>query len=271
MKIKTQNKSLFVGIGMAMSSVMSAQEKPTANAEELAKKLANPVAGLISVPFQNNVDYDIGQFHGSKYTLNFQPVIPIQLNQNFNLITRYIVPIVDQHDITGEGEIQFGLSDATVSAFFTPINNKSGLIWGAGPAFLFPTGTNDFLSARKWGIGPTVIILKQATGLTYGFLANQLWSFAGDDSRSDISQMFFQPFLTHNWKSGAGISLSSEMNFNWQGNTTTIFLDPSVSAVTKFGKQAVSLALGPRIPLAAPSESKPDFGLRAVLTFVFPK
>jgi hypothetical protein len=144
-------------------------------------------------------------------------------------------------------------------------------MWGAGPAFLIPTGTNDFLSARKWGIGPTAIILKQAAGLTYGFLVNQLWSFAGDENRSDINQMFFQPFLSHNWKSGAGISLSSEMNFNWEANTTTISLDPSVSAVTKLGKQAVSLALGPRIPLAAPSGSKPDFGLRATLTFVFPK
>lgn len=271
MKTTLPNKMLLYITSIAMPFLVKAQEKPAASAEELAKKLANPVAGLISVPFQNNIDYDIGPFHGSKYTLNFQPVVPIQLNQKLNLITRYIVPIVDQHDITGEGEIQFGLSDATISAFFTPVNNKNGLIWGAGPAFLIPIGTHDFLSARKWGIGPTVIILKQATGLTYGFLVNQLWSFAGDEDRSDVNQMFFQPFLTHNWKSGAGISLSSEMNFNWQANTTTIFLAPSVSAVTKMGKQAVSLALGPRIVLASPSGSKPDFGLRATLTFVFPK
>ena len=271
MKIEIQIKILFINVFSSLSICAYAQEKPTASAEELAKKLANPIAGLISVPLQNNVDYDIGLYHGSKYTLNFQPVVPIQLNQKLNLITRYIVPIVDQHDITGEGDIQFGLSDATVSAFFTPINSKNGLMWGAGPAFLIPTGTNDFLSARKWGIGPTAIILKQAAGLTYGFLVNQLWSFAGEENRSDINQMFFQPFLSHNWKSGAGISLSSEMNFNWEANTTTISLDPSISAVTKLGKQAVSVALGPRIPLAAPSGSKPDFGLRAVLTFVFPK
>jgi len=265
------NKAVFFPIMIAVFFCAHAQEKPVHNAEELAKKLANPIGGLISVPLQNNIDYDIGSFHGSKYTLNFQPVIPIQISKKYNLITRYILPIVDQHDISGEGDSQSGLSDATVSAFFTPINNKGGSIWGVGPAFLFPTGTNDFLSARKWGIGPTFIILKQATGLTYGFLTNQLWSFAGDDNRSDINQMFFQPFLTHNWKSGAGISLSSEMNFNWEANTTTISLDPSVSAVTKLGKQAVSVALGPRIPLAAPSGSKPDFGLRATLTFVFPK
>src|SRR5258705_12580508 len=171
MKMKFQSRSLLLFIAsITMPVLLKAQEKPAASAEELAKKLANPVAGLISVPFQNNIDYDIGPFHGSKYTLNFQPVIPIQFNQKFNVITRYIVPIVDQHDITGEGDIQFGLSDATISAFFTPVSNKNGFIWGAGPAFLIPTGTNDFLSTRNWGIGPTVIILKQATGLTYGVL-----------------------------------------------------------------------------------------------------
>jgi hypothetical protein len=196
MKIGIQSKILFINVFSSLSICVYAQEKPAASAEELAKKLANPIAGLISVPLQNNIDYDIGPYHGSKYTLNFQPVVPIQLNQKLNLITRYIVPIVDQHDITGEGDIQFGLSDATVSAFFTPINSKNGLMWGAGPAFLIPTGTNDFLSARKWGIGPTAIILKQAAGLTYGFLINQLWSFAGDENRSDVNQMFFQPFLS---------------------------------------------------------------------------
>ena len=172
---------------------IKAQEKGS-SAEELANKLSNPVASLISVPFQNNVDYGIGTYHGSKYTLNFQPVVPITLSPKLNLITRYIIPIVDQHDITGEGEGQFGLSDATISGFFSPVASKSGWIWGAGPAFLVPIGTHDFLSTGKWGIGPTALILKQANGLTFGFLVNQLWSFAGDENRSDVNQMFLQPF-----------------------------------------------------------------------------
>jgi len=102
------------------------------------------------VPFQNNVDYGIGTYHGFKSTLNFQPVIPISLGPKLNLITQYIIPIVDQHDVSGDGKDQYGLSNATISGFFSSAASKNGLIWGAGPAFLFPIGTNDFLSRRKW-------------------------------------------------------------------------------------------------------------------------
>jgi hypothetical protein len=248
-----------------------AQQKSADNAQELANKLSNPVSSLISAPLQSNLDYGIGTDHGSKYTLNIQPVIPFHLSPKVNLITRYIIPLVDQHDVTGEGTNEFGLSDATVSAFFSPAASKKGLIWGAGPAILIPIGTNDHLSTRKWGAGPTILILKQASGLTYGFLMNQLWSFAGDENRNEVNQMFFQPFFAYNFKSGAGLNLNSEMTFDWKNNTSLIFLNPLVSGITKLGTQTISLGIGPRIPISGPSLSKPDFGLRAVLTFVFPR
>ena len=264
-----QELLMLAGV-IAISAIASAQQKPEASAQDLAVKLNNPVASLISVPFQNNIDYGIGAHNGSKYTLNFQPVVPFALSPKLNLITRYIIPIVDQHDVTGEGNNEFGLSDATISAFFSPTGTKNGWIWGAGPAFLVPIGTDDFLSTRKWGIGPTALVLRQAKGITYGLLTNQLWSVAGEESRSDVNQLFVQPFFAYNWKSGGGVSLNSEMTFDWEHSTTTAFLNPMVSGITKLGQQAVSLAVGPRIPLEAPSQSKPKFGLRAVLTFVFP-
>ena len=256
---------------ICLTNDLIGQQKPADNAQDLANKLSNPVANLISAPLQNNLDYGIGASKGSKYTLNIQPVIPFHLSPKLNLITRYIIPLVDQHDVTGEGTNEFGLSDATVSAFFSPSGSKNGLIWGAGPAFLIPIGTNDHLSTRKWAAGPTVLILKQASGFTYGFLMNQLWSFAGDENRNDVNQMFLQPFFAYNFKSGAGLNLNSEMTFDWRNNTNSIFLNPLISGITKLGTQTISLGIGPRIPISGPSSIKPDFGLRAVLTFVFPR
>lgn len=193
-----------ISVLLAIPCLLKAQEAdklkgappPTANeAAELAKKLANPIASLISVPFQNNTYYGIGAYKGTQNVMNFQPVIPFKLNEKLNLITRYIIPIVTQYNVTGENTSQSGLSDATVSAFLSPSDDKNGLTWGVGPAFLVPTATSQELGFGKFGIGPTVVILKQTHGFTYGALANQIWSVAGQSDRQNVSQMFVQPFL----------------------------------------------------------------------------
>lgn len=240
------------------------------DAAELAKKLANPIASLISVPFQNNTDYGIGDRQGARNTLNFQPVIPISINEKINMITRVIIPIVSQYNITAPGEKQSGLSDAVVSAFFSPKNSEK-LTWGVGPALLVPTGTNDFLTAKKFGVGPTAVALKQGNGWTVGGLINQIWSVAGNEDRPDVSQMFVQPFVVYNWKSGAGVGANMEWTQNWKASTTTLWLNPNVSAVTSLGKQKTQFVVGPRINLAAPDGSKADWGWRAVVIFLFPK
>jgi hypothetical protein len=271
MKIKTVSAILLLLMGIFITGTLKAQAKPEVSAEELAKKLSNPVASLISIPFQNNMDIGIGQYNGSKNTLNFQPVIPISLSPKLNLISRFIIPIVSQRNITGEGVNQNGLADAVVSAWFSPAVAKNGVVWGVGPVFLLPIATNDMLGAKKWGVGPTALILKQFSGWTVGGLVNQLWSVAGDANRSKISQMFIQPFMSYNWKSGAGLGLNAEISQNWISSTTSVFINPTISAVTKLGTQIVSLAIGPRLQVAAPGGSKADFGVRAAVTFVFPK
>lgn len=241
------------------------------DASELAKKLSNPIASLISVPFQNNTDYGIGNLKGVRNTLNVQPVIPISLSPKLNLITRVIIPIVTQYNITGLGEKESGIGDLVLSGFVSPKESKNGLTWGVGPVFLLPTGTNDFLTTKKFGVGPTAIALKQSNGWTYGALINQIWSIAGSESRSDISQMFIQPFFTYNWKSGAGLGANFELTQNWKGETTTLWLNPILSGVTSLGTQKVQLAVGPRFNLAAPDGASADLGWRAVAVFLFPK
>jgi hypothetical protein len=250
-------------------SAFAQEPKPASSAEELAKKLANPVASLISVPFQNNLDVGIGMYNGWRNTLNFQPVVPMTLTSKLNLISRVIVPIISQQSINAEGAMQSGIGDVVASGFISPKEAKNGLTWGAGPVLLLPFATNGMLGGKKWGIGPTALVLKQAHGWTYGALVNQIWSIAGSSDRSSISTMFVQPFLNYNWKSGAGAGANLEITQNWLASTTMVFLNPSISGVTKLGSQTVSLSMGPRIALSG--TNRPDFGVRASVVLVFPK
>jgi len=157
--------------------------EPAGDAQELAKKLSNPIAALISVPFQSNFDFNIGPGDdGWKYQLNIQPVVPISISEDWNVISRTILPLVSQYDIFPGAGDQFGLGDITQSFFFSP-KAPSGfgrLIWGVGPAMLIPTATDDLLGTEKFGIGPTAVVLKQDGPWTLGMLANQIWSVAGD-------------------------------------------------------------------------------------------
>lgn len=250
-----------------LSFCMYAQD----DAAELAKKLANPIASLISVPLQNNSDFGIGELKGSRNTLNIQPVIPFSVSPKLNLITRLIVPVMTQYNITGEGESQSGLGDAVLSGFLGPSASKNGLTWGAGPVMSLPIGADRF-TVHKFGIGPTAVALKQTNnGWTYGALVNQIWSVGGSESTQDISQMFLQPFFVYNWKSGAGLGGNFEWTRNWTAETNILWFNPTLSGVTTLGSQKVQLVIGPRFNLAAPNNAKADWGLRAVVVLLFPK
>jgi hypothetical protein len=249
---------------------LSAQEAtppPAATAEELAKKLANPIANLISLPIQGNVDVGIGAYNGSKLVVNVQPVIPITLSPKLNLITRWILPIVSQFDITGENTQQGGLGDAVITGFLSP--SQSSLTWGVGPAILVPTATEAVLGGEKFGLGPSVVALKQSGPWTYGALINHLFTVSGNEDRDDVNASFFNPFASYNWKSGAGITGTLEYTQDWEHDVSVVVAHAMFSGVTKFGGQTVSLAIGPRIHFAP--DNHPAYGLRAAITMVFPK
>jgi len=261
---------LLIAFTFVTGMVKGQDEKPTLTAEELAKKLSNPIASLISVPFQNNTDIGIGTNNGSRNTLNIQPVIPIRISDNLNLIARCVLPVISQYNVTGMGNSDVGLGNAVLSAFFSPSNSKGGLTWGAGPVFMLPS-SNENLSVKKLGIGPTAVALFQSKGYTIGALVNQIWGVAGKESLDDLSMLFFQPFFSYNWKSGAGIGCNFEISQNWAAKTTSVWFNPTMSAVTSFGKQKTQFVIGPRFNLAAPNGSKADIGVRAAIVFLFPK
>jgi hypothetical protein len=240
-------------------------------AAELAKKLSNPVAALISVPVQNNFDFGAGPTgDGVQYKVNVQPVVPITLSEDWNLISRTIVPYVYQEDVIGTTS-QSGLSDTVQSLFFSPkAPTASGWIWGAGPVLLLPTATDDLLGAEKWGAGPTAVVLKQQSGWTYGALANHLWSFAGDENRADVNATFLQPFLSYTTRKQTTFTLNTEATYDWDNTQWTVPLNLSAAQLLKVGRLPVQFALGARYYAEKPATG-PEWGLRFTVTFLFPK
>ena len=241
------------------------------SAQELAKKLSNPVAGMISVPFQENIDFGIGPENGVRSTLNFQPVVPVSLGADWNVIVRTIVPVIHQEDVTAPDESEFGLGGTTQSFFFSPkAPGPNGIIWGAGPAILYRTETDRTLGSGKWGAGPTVVVLRQAGHNTIGMLANHIWSIAGDESRADVSATFLQPFFAHTTAKATTFTLNTETTYDWIADDWTVPINVTVTQLTKLGKQPISIGGGFKYYAAAPAGG-PDWGVRLVVTLLFPK
>jgi hypothetical protein len=242
---------------------------------DLAKKLSNPIANLISVPLQFNYDGRIGPGNnGGRATLNIQPVIPISLNTEWNLISRTILPVISQWDIaTGSGH-QFGLSDTTQSLFLSPkAPGAGGIIWGVGPVFRLPSATDDLLGSGRWGTGPTAVVLKQAGPWTIGALANHVWSF-GEATRSgtgSVNTTFLQPFISYTTADAWTFSLNTEATYDWANDKLTIPINAVLSKLIKVDKQPISLFVGARYYAVSPDAGPKGFGARAGLTFLFPK
>jgi hypothetical protein len=239
-------------------------------AAELAKQLNNPVASLISVPFQSNWDFGLGEGSGQKFTMNFQPVVPISITDDWNLIVRTIVPVIDQNGIFPGSGSQAGLGNTTQSFFLSPkAPGPGGIIWGVGPVGYYPTATDRLLGPEKWGLGPTLVALAQPGGWTVGVLANQIWTVGGDSGEQDVNAAFIQPFLAYTTRTQTTFTLNSESTYDWENNQWTIPLNLMVTQVLKIGNLPVSIQLGGRYYAEAP-EGGPNWGVRLTFTLLFP-
>ena len=250
---------------LVASSLRAAEEQ---GATELAKKLQNPVSDLISVPFQNNFNFGYGPEDKMQYVLNIQPVIPQHITEQWNWIHRPIIPVIDQPAPVDE----FGLGDIQYQGFLSPA--KPGkLIWGVGPVFQFPTATDSLLGQEKWCAGAGAVALRMEGPWVYGALANNIWSFAGDDDRSNVNQMLIQPFINYNFGRGLAVGFSPIITANWEapsGQKWIVPLGAQVSQIIPIHKVPVNFLLGAYYNIVKPDDG-PDWSIRFQIALLFPK
>jgi hypothetical protein len=275
-KIRVWRRAAITALAVFVPLVAAPTESlaAAADAAALAQKTLNPIADLVSLPFQLNYDDGLGaDDDGSKWLLNIQPVVPISINGDWNMISRTIVPLIDQQDIVPGGAADAsGLGDIVESLFFSPKQpTAGGWVWGVGPVFLLPTAGDDLLGAGKWGLGPTFVGLKQDKGWTYGVLANHIWSVAGEDDRSDVNATFLQPFLSYTMKTYTSLSVNTESTYDWEGEQWSVPLNLMVSQLLKVGNRPLSLVAGVRYWADSPEGGPEGWGYRLALTFLFPK
>ena len=249
-----------------------------ANAEEesssdLAKDLTNPIADLITIPVQMTLDRNIGPDEkGYKLQTNIQPVYPFELSEDWNLITRTIMPVIYQDKITPASGSQFGLGDVTLSLFASPKKPSGGILWGVGPVLYLPTATDRLLGAEKWGAGPTAIALTMRGPWTMGALANHVWSFAGKDGRGDINNTFVQPFVAYTSESAWTVSVQSETTYNWESEAWSVPVNAALAKLVMLGgKLPVSVQGGVGYWLESPDNAADGWRFRLQANFVLPK
>lgn len=240
------------------------------DSHELAKKLQNPIASLISVPFQFNYDTGYGPKDADRVTLNIQPVIPFSISEDWNLITRTIVPVIYQGSLAEGLSSDFGIGDTTQSFFFSPKEPIGGWIIGAGPVALWPTGTSPRLRSESLGLGPTLVVLKQEHGWTYGALMNHIWSVTDSDDHDQVNNTFLQPFLSYTWPTGTTLAVNTESSYNWSREEWTVPLHLILKQFVKLGGQPMQFEIAGTYYADSP-DGGPEWGLRFTVTFVFPK
>jgi hypothetical protein len=243
---------------------------------ELAKQTLNPVAALYSLPIQYNWNQKLGpNGDGYQSVTNIQPVLPFSINDEWNLISRTILPIIDQHGLVPGGQAdKSGTGDVTQSFFFSPKQpTSSGWIWGAGPAILVPTGSDELLSSEQWGLGPTVVLLKQHDGWTRGILANHIWSVENSppDDKDKVNATFLQPFFSYTTHTYTTFGINTESTYDWQTREWSVPINLFVTQLFKVGHQPMTLQAGPRYWADSPKDGAEGWGFRVAFTLLFPK
>ena len=258
---------MFVALVLVAFAASAAEQSE----EELAKAAQNPIANMISLPFQNNTNFNLGPNNKTQNILNIQPVIPFSLGTNWNLITRTIMPVISQPGFAPGQDTQFGLGDMLLSAFLSPA--KSGeFIWGVGPIVQLPTHTDDRLGSTEWGLGPTAVALRMDGPWVYGALVNNVWSLGGSDQKK-YNNFLVQPFVNYNFgKTGTYLISAPIATANWRTGDWVVPVGGGAGQIFKIlGKQPVNVTLQAYYNVVNPDAIGPEWSTRLQLQFLFPK
>jgi hypothetical protein len=259
---------------IAAASVASTTARAELSAEQLAKLAQNPVGNLISVPFQNNVNLNYGPEKSTQNVLNIQPVIPIDVNKDWNIITRTILPVISQPGFFPGEDRTNGIGDMQFTAFLSPAN-PGQWIWGAGVIAQAPTHSNSALGNDNWGLGPSFVVLHLDKGSpwVYGVLMNNVWSLSTSAGAPAYSNGLVQPFLNYNFAGGGYLTSSPILTVNWMAegsNQWTVPLGGGVGKIFHFGKLPVNMQLSAYYNVVRPDYA-PNWQIRAQVQFMFPK
>ncbi len=273
-KKATKKKHFISALSFAMALLITAPSYPGETDSDLAKKAQNPVADLISVPFQNNINFNYGPNNDVQYVLNVQPVIPVSLNKDWNLVTRTIIPVLNQP----WPESRFGLGDINATFFLSPAKllpvAQGGLFWGVGPSLQFPTATNDVLGSGKWAAGPNAVVGYLGKTWVLGLLANNIWSYAGDDERPYVNFLTVQPFINYNLPDGWYLSFSPIITANWSAKDSqqwTLPLGGAVGKIFRIGRLPFNASLGAYYNVVRPDVIGPEWSIRAQIATLLPR
>jgi opacity protein-like surface antigen len=258
------------GVSAAAASTSPGHARDPSEDEDLAKQSQNPIADLVSLPFQSNTNFNAGPFNRTQEVLNIQPVVPLHINADWNLISRTIVPVISQPDPIFDNSTN-GLGDITQSLFLSPIHSGA-LIWGVGLVFTVPSATDPILGQGKVLLGPTIVLLTTPGHWVIGVLANNQWSVGGDPLRPRVNTFLAQPFINYNLAHGWFLTTSPIITANWlaaPGQQWTVPVGGGIGRVFKLGDQPVSASIAGYYNAINPSGA-PNWQLRTQLSLLFP-
>lgn len=240
---------------------------------DYAKELANPVASLISVETEANYNDDIGDDNGSQWITNLEPTIPFSISENWNVISRTSLPIITQDDISSDGAEESGIGDIFQHLFISPTKPTifHNFFWGAGPVLLLNTASNDALGSNKWGAGPGAAMLIQEGPWTIGILTSHIWSFAGNDSSTNVSETSMEPYIAYVTKSETTFTINTESTYDWKAENWSVPIHFKVEQLLKIGNQLIQVGGGLRYWAASPDSGPEGLGARLSLIFLFPR